>query len=71
MFTVDPKSGILYPQVSLIGQPHHYTLEVGVSDGEFSDQAKVEMTILDVNQNQPSFIDPPLQNATVNIKEVS
>uniref|UniRef100_A0A1B6L3B2 Cadherin domain-containing protein n=1 Tax=Graphocephala atropunctata TaxID=36148 RepID=A0A1B6L3B2_9HEMI len=69
VFSLDSETGILYPQVSLMGQPHHYTLEVGVSDGEHTDQAKVNITILDVNQNQPTFIDPPSQNATVYIPE--
>jgi len=69
VFSLDPVTGILYPQVSLMGQPHHYTLLVGVSDGKYTDQAKVDITILDVNQNQPTFIDPPSQNATVYVTE--
>lgn len=71
VFSLDAVTGILYPRVSLIGQPHVYNLTIQVSDGKFTDTAKVDITVLDVNQNQPMFIDPPSVNATVYVPEVS
>lgn len=53
-----------------MGQPHSYNLVVQVSDGMFTDTAKVDIIVLDVNQNQPTFINPSSQNATVYIPEV-
>lgn len=69
VFSLDAITGILYPRISLMGQPHVYNLTIQVSDGKFTDTTKVDITVLDVNQNQPMFIDPPLQNATVYIPE--
>lgn len=57
--------------MSLNGKKGIYLIEVDVSDGVFHDQANVNITVLDVNQNQPVFIHPPTNNSTLSIPEVS
>lgn len=47
-----------------------YLIEVDVFDGVFHDQAHVNITVLDVNQNQPVFVHPSTNNSSVSILEV-
>lgn len=56
--------------MSLNGKQGVYLIEVDVSDGIFHDQASVNITVLDVNQNQPVFIHPSTNNSTISIPEV-
>ncbi|XP_072154327.1 cadherin-87A isoform X2 [Bemisia tabaci] len=69
VFRIDPETGIIYPQASLQGKLSQYVLAVEVSDSKFSDTAKVDIAVLDVNQAQPLFKEPPLPNATVLVPE--
>ncbi|RZF35066.1 hypothetical protein LSTR_LSTR009658 [Laodelphax striatellus] len=69
VFKLDPVTGILTPGVSLVGKPQHFSLTVEVSDGTFTDAANVDIKILNVNQHQPTFIEPPSQNATIHVEE--
>jgi hypothetical protein len=71
LFNLDSDSGFLYSPMSLNGKQGVYLIEVDVSDGVFHDQASVNITVLDVNQNQPVFIHPPTNNSTLSIPEVS
>ncbi|XP_025413054.1 cadherin-87A isoform X2 [Sipha flava] len=69
LFNLDSDSGFLYSPMSLNGKQGVYLIEVDVSDGVFHDQASVNITVLDVNQNQPVFIHPPTNNSTLSIPE--
>jgi len=71
LFTLDKDSGFLYSAMSLNGRKGVYLIEVDVFDGVFRDQANVNITVLDVNQNQPTFIHPSTNNSTLSIPEVS
>lgn len=57
--------------MSLNGKKGVYLIGVDVFDGVFRDQAIVNITVLDVNQNHPIFIHPSVNNSTLNILEVS
>lgn len=57
--------------MSLNGKKGIYLIEVDVFDGVFRDQANINITVLDVNQNQPVFISPSNNNSTLSIPEVS
>lgn len=47
-----------------------FKLVVEVNDGKFSDRAKVDIDVLDVNQNKPVFREPSSINASILIPEV-
>lgn len=64
-------SGFLYSAMSLNGKKGVYLIEVDVFDGVFRDQANINITVLDVNQNQPIFVHPSTNNSTLSILEVS
>ena len=71
MFRIDSETGILYPKKSLHGQPRHFHLVVeGRDAGDLTDRATVDIDILNVNQNKPTFIMPASLNATVEVPEV-
>lgn len=57
--------------MSLNGKKGIYLIEVDVFDGVFRDQANVNITVLDVNQNPPIFVYPSNNNSTLSIPEVS
>lgn len=42
----------------------------GRDDGDLTDRATVDIDILNVNQNKPTFIMPASLNATVEVPEV-
>lgn len=71
LFTLDKDSGFLYSAMPLNGKKGVYLIKVDVFDGVFRDQANVNITVLDVNQNQPTFIQPSTNNSTLSIPEVS
>lgn len=71
LFNLDKDSGFLYSAMSLNGKKGIYLIEIDVFDGIFRDQAKVNITVLDVNQNQPLFIYPSTNNSILSISEVS
>lgn len=71
LFTIDMDSGFLYSAMSLNGKKGVYLIEVDVFDGVFRDQANINITVLDVNQNQPIFVHPSTNNSTLSILEVS
>lgn len=71
LFNLDKNSGFLYSAMSLNGKKGVYLIEVDVYDGVFRDQAKVNVTVLDVNQNQPVFIYPSTNNSIISVSEVS
>lgn len=56
--------------MSLNGKKGVYLIEVDVFDGIFHDQANVNITVLDVNQNQPIFVNPSTNNSSLSIPEV-
>lgn len=56
--------------MSLNGKKGVHWIEVDVFDGVFRDHANVNITVLDVNQNQPVFIHPSTNNSTLFISEV-
>lgn len=68
---LDPVSGIMYPGISLQNQLPHYTLGVQVTDGVFTDNAKIDINVQAINQNQPMFVQPSNSNSTIYVKEVS
>lgn len=57
--------------MSLNGKKGVYVITVDVFDGVFRDQAKVNITVLDVNQNQPVFVHPSSNNSVLSISEVT
>ncbi|XP_022160935.1 cadherin-87A isoform X1 [Myzus persicae] len=69
LFTLDKDSGFLYSAMPLNGKKGVYLIKVDVFDGVFRDQANVNITVLDVNQNQPTFIQPSTNNSTLSIPE--
>ncbi|XP_025199596.1 cadherin-87A isoform X2 [Melanaphis sacchari] len=69
LFTLDKDSGFLYSAMSLNGKKGVYLIEVDVFDGIFRDQANINITVLDVNQNQPVFVHPSANNSTLSILE--
>ncbi|EEB19942.1 conserved hypothetical protein [Pediculus humanus corporis] len=70
VFRIDSETGILYPKKSLHGQPRHFHLVVeGRDAGDLTDRATVDIDILNVNQNKPTFIMPASLNATVEVPE--
>lgn len=71
LFNLDKDSGFLYSATSLNGKKGVYLIEVDVFDGVFRDQANVNITVLDVNQNQPVFVNPSTNNSSLSILEVS
>lgn len=71
LFSLDKDTGFLYSAMSLNGKKGIYLIEVDVFDGIFRDQANVNITVLDVNQNQPVFVHPSTNNSIVSIPEVS
>lgn len=71
LFTLDKDSGFLYSAMPLNGKKGVYLINVDVFDGVFRDQANVNITVLDVNQNQPTFVHPSTNNSTLSIPEVS
>lgn len=70
LFSLDKDSGFLYSAMPLNGKKGVYLIEVDVFDGVFRDQANVNITVLDDNQNQPVFIHPSTNNSTLSIPEV-
>jgi len=70
LFTLDKDSGFLYSAMPLNGKKGVYLIKVDVFDGVFRDQANVNITVLDVNQNQPTFVHPSTNNSTLSIPEV-
>lgn len=70
LFSLDKDSGFLYSAMSLNGKKGVHLIEIDVFDGVFRDQANVNITVLDVNQNQPVFIRPSSNNSTLSIPEV-
>jgi len=71
LFNLDKDSGFLYSAMSLGGKKGVYLIEVDVFDGVFRDQANINITVLDVNQNQPVYIHPTINNSTLYIHEVN
>lgn len=72
LFSLDKDSGFLYSAMSLNGKKGVYLIEVDVFDGIFRDQANINITVQDVNQNQPVFIHPSsTNNSTLSVSEVS
>jgi len=71
LFTLDKDSGFLYSAMPLNGKKGVYLIKVDVFDGVFRDQANINITVLDVNQNQPIFVHPSTNNSTLSIPEVS
>ncbi|XP_026808223.1 cadherin-87A [Rhopalosiphum maidis] len=69
LFTLDKDTGFLYSAMSLNGKKGVYLIEVDVFDGVFRDQASINITVLDVNQNQPTFVHPSTNNSTLSILE--
>nr|CAD7573732.1 unnamed protein product [Timema californicum] len=73
VFKLIEETGILYPAKSLVGQPREFHLVVqardGDGNGQFYDQAAVDLDVLDVNLNKPIFIMPAHPNATVEVPE--
>lgn len=69
LFTIDMDTGFLYSAMSLNGKKGVYLIEVDVFDGVFRDQANINITVLDVNQNQPIFVHPSTNNSTLSILE--
>lgn len=57
--------------MSLNGKKGIYLIEVDVFDGIYRDQANINITVLDVNQNQPVFVNPSMNNSSLSISEVS
>lgn len=57
--------------MSLNGKKGVYLIKVDVFDGIYRDQATVNITVLDINQNQPVFVNPSTNNSTLSISEVS
>lgn len=55
----------------LNGKKGVYLIKVDVFDGIYQDQAIVNITVLDINQNQPTFVNPSINNSTLSISEVS
>lgn len=72
-FRLDPTTGILYPEVPLVGKPRQYTLSVEVKDLNGTsaqyDRATVAITVQSVNQHKPKFSVPSVTNATVRVPE--
>lgn len=71
LFNLDKNSGFLYSAMSLNGKKGIYLIEVDVFDGIYRDQANINITVLDVNQNQPVFFNPSMNNSSLSISEVS
>lgn len=71
LFNLDKNSGFLYSAMSLNGKKGIYLIEVDVFDGIYRDQANINITVLDVNQNQPVFVNPSMNNSSLSISEVS
>ncbi|XP_063226687.1 cadherin-87A isoform X2 [Bacillus rossius redtenbacheri] len=73
VFRLDEEKGILYPAKSLVGEPREFLLVVqgrdGDGNGQFTDQATVNVAVLNVNQHKPVFIMPSNLNATVEVPE--
>lgn len=69
VFMLDKITGIMYPRISLKNQLPHYSLGVQVTDGVFTDTARIDVNVQAINQNQPVFVQPPNSNSTIYIKE--
>ncbi|VVC44201.1 Hypothetical protein CINCED_3A007173 [Cinara cedri] len=69
VFSLDKDSGFLYSAMSLNGKKGVYLIKVDVFDGIYHDQAIVNITVLDINQNQPVFVNPSTNNSTLSISE--
>ncbi|XP_066907242.1 cadherin-87A [Halyomorpha halys] len=69
VFMLDSNTGIMYPRISLKNQLPYYTLLVQVSDGVHFDEARIDINVQAINQNQPVFTFPSNSNSTVFIKE--
>ncbi|XP_050430558.1 cadherin-87A [Adelges cooleyi] len=67
LFNLDKDTGFLYPAMSLNGRKGLHWIEVDVFDGIFKDHANINITVLDINQNQPVFVHP--SNSTLSIPE--
>ena len=70
VFMLDSITGIMYPRISLKNQLPYYTLLVQVTDGVHVDEARIDINVQAINQNQPVFTFPTSSNSTVFIKEV-
>lgn len=68
------ETGILYPHKSLLGQTRDFHLLIeardGAGNGQLSDKAVINIQVLNVNEHEPVFIMPALENATVEVTEV-
>ncbi|XP_050531653.1 cadherin-87A [Daktulosphaira vitifoliae] len=67
LFNLDKETGFLYPTLLLNGVSGIQIVEIDVFDGIFRDCASINVTILDINQNQPIFVHP--LNSTLLIPE--
>lgn len=66
-------TGIIYPRKSLFGKIKAYHLKVEAKDnGEqpLSDFADVFIQITNSNLHKPSFVDPPIENFTLEVIRV-
>lgn len=75
VFLLGIETGILYPHKPLVGQSRDYNLIVeardGAGNGQLYDRAAVNVNILNVNDHKPEFIMPSVENATMEVMEVS
>ncbi|KAK9728307.1 Cadherin domain [Popillia japonica] len=73
VFILGDETGILYPHKSLIGYTEEFHLLIEARDGDgagaLTDQALINIQVLNVNEHEPTFIMPALSNATVEVTE--
>ncbi|CAH0398993.1 unnamed protein product [Chilo suppressalis] len=72
VFTVDPTTGIIYPSKPVSGNTT-YQLTVAATDGDgrgqYTDTARVDITVLSVNKHAPLYTQPPPDRRQLQVPE--